>query len=185
MGKAISKPLQMFVSVISLKYANCPFSTNKIEWNHFFSFIVKLPQILKLIGAKSAEGLSFKSVLLELLAITGTMAYSIANKFPFRWGLSCLFVFPELISKFKCVCWAVVGFMMLWLWWMHNSWIQAKFLIVFFESLFIKWENWRNVLRVSLVLGGKHCSLCCRRSQLVSSYNTMEEKPAEVRLNAF
>lgn len=47
-------------------------------------FAVKLPQILKLMGAKSAEGLSFKSVLLELLAITGTMAYSIANKFPFR-----------------------------------------------------------------------------------------------------
>lgn len=49
-------------------------------------FTVKLPQILKLVGAKSAEGLSFKSVLLELLAITGTMAYSIANKFPFRFG---------------------------------------------------------------------------------------------------
>lgn len=47
-------------------------------------FTVKLPQILKLMGAKSAEGLSFKSVLMELLAITGTMAYSIANKFPFR-----------------------------------------------------------------------------------------------------
>lgn len=48
-------------------------------------FIVKLPQILKLIGAKSAEGLSFNSVLLELFAITGTMAYSIANSFPFRY----------------------------------------------------------------------------------------------------
>lgn len=47
---------------------------------------MKLPQILKLTGAKSAEGLSFQSVLLELLAITGTMAYSIANKFPFRLG---------------------------------------------------------------------------------------------------
>lgn len=47
---------------------------------------MKLPQILKLMGAKSAEGLSFQSVLLELLAITGTMAYSIANKFPFRLG---------------------------------------------------------------------------------------------------
>ena len=45
---------------------------------------VKLPQILKLMGAKSAEGLSFNSILLELFAITGTMAYSIANNFPFR-----------------------------------------------------------------------------------------------------
>lgn len=35
-------------------------------------------------GAKSAEGLNFNAVLLELLAISGTMAYSIANKFPFR-----------------------------------------------------------------------------------------------------
>lgn len=50
---------------------------------HLF-FIVKLPQILKLIGARSAEGLSFNSVLLELFAITGTMAYSIAKSFPFR-----------------------------------------------------------------------------------------------------
>jgi len=51
------------------------------------SVMVKLPQILKLMGAKSAEGLSFNSVLLELLAITGTMAYSIANRFPFSsWG---------------------------------------------------------------------------------------------------
>lgn len=46
--------------------------------------LVRLPQILKLMGAKSAEGLSFNAVLLELLAISGTMAYSIANKFPFR-----------------------------------------------------------------------------------------------------
>ncbi len=47
-------------------------------------FAVKLPQIIKLMRAKTAEGLSFKSVLLEMLAITGTMAYSIANRFPFR-----------------------------------------------------------------------------------------------------
>lgn len=46
---------------------------------------VKLPQIIKLMGAKSAEGLSFNSVLLELLAITGTMVYSMSNKFPFRF----------------------------------------------------------------------------------------------------
>lgn len=93
MGKATSKPFQMFVSVINPKYASYPFSNIKIEWNPFFLLIVKLPQILKLIGAKSAEGLSFKSVLLELLAITGTMAYSIANKFPFRWG--------HFLTKFK------------------------------------------------------------------------------------
>ncbi|XP_075889995.1 mannose-P-dolichol utilization defect 1b [Nelusetta ayraudi] len=62
------------------------------------SVMVKLPQILKLIGAKSAEGLSFKSVLLELLAITGTMAYSIANKFPFSaWG-EVLFLMLQTVT---------------------------------------------------------------------------------------
>lgn len=62
------------------------------------SVMVKLPQILKLMGAKSAEGLSFKSVLLELLAITGTMAYSIANKFPFSaWG-EALFLMMQTVT---------------------------------------------------------------------------------------
>ncbi|XP_051231211.1 mannose-P-dolichol utilization defect 1b [Dicentrarchus labrax] len=62
------------------------------------SVMVKLPQILKLMGAKSAEGLSFKSVLLELLAITGTMAYSIANKFPFSaWG-EALFLMLQTVA---------------------------------------------------------------------------------------
>lgn len=45
---------------------------------------VKLPQIFKLLGAKSAEGLSLQSVMLELVALTGTMVYSITNNFPFR-----------------------------------------------------------------------------------------------------
>lgn len=62
------------------------------------SVLVKLPQILKLMGAKSAEGLSFKSVILELLAITGTMAYSIANKFPFSaWG-EALFLMLQTVT---------------------------------------------------------------------------------------
>lgn len=45
---------------------------------------VKLPQVFKILGARSAEGLSFQAVLLELLALTGTIAYSIAHHFPFR-----------------------------------------------------------------------------------------------------
>lgn len=62
------------------------------------SVMVKLPQILKLMGAKSAEGLSFKSVLLELFAITGTMAYSIANNFPFSaWG-EALFLMLQTVA---------------------------------------------------------------------------------------
>lgn len=47
-------------------------------------FSVKLPQVFKILGAKSAEGLSLQSVMLELVALTGTMAYSIVNNFPFR-----------------------------------------------------------------------------------------------------
>ncbi|CAL8241739.1 unnamed protein product [Merluccius merluccius] len=62
------------------------------------SVMVKLPQILKLMGSKSAEGLSFNSVLLELLAITGTMAYSIANNFPFSaWG-EALFLMLQTVA---------------------------------------------------------------------------------------
>ncbi|XP_072543853.1 mannose-P-dolichol utilization defect 1b [Salminus brasiliensis] len=62
------------------------------------SVLVKLPQIFKLIGAKSAEGLSFNSVLLELFAITGTMAYSITNSFPFSaWG-EVLFLMLQTVA---------------------------------------------------------------------------------------
>ncbi|XP_006037377.1 mannose-P-dolichol utilization defect 1 protein isoform X2 [Alligator sinensis] len=51
------------------------------------SVMVKLPQVFKILGAQSAEGLSFQAVLLELLALTGTIAYSIAHHFPFSaWG---------------------------------------------------------------------------------------------------
>ncbi|XP_028654265.2 mannose-P-dolichol utilization defect 1b [Erpetoichthys calabaricus] len=62
------------------------------------SIMVKLPQIIKLIRAKSAEGLSFKAVLLELLAITGTMVYSISNSFPFSaWG-EVLFLMVQTVT---------------------------------------------------------------------------------------
>ncbi|KAG7464684.1 hypothetical protein MATL_G00168110 [Megalops atlanticus] len=62
------------------------------------SVMVKLPQVFKLIGAKSAEGLSFNSVLLELFAITGTMAYSIAHSFPFSaWG-EALFLMLQTVA---------------------------------------------------------------------------------------
>ncbi|MGH0171121.1 UNVERIFIED_CONTAM: hypothetical protein FKN15_060243 [Acipenser sinensis] len=62
---------------------------------------VKLPQIFKLLGAKSAEGLSFNSILLELLAITGTMAYSIANSFPFSaWGEALFLMLQTVVIGF-------------------------------------------------------------------------------------
>ncbi|XP_065347686.1 mannose-P-dolichol utilization defect 1 protein homolog [Cloeon dipterum] len=51
------------------------------------SMLVKVPQITKIFGAKSAEGISIASVFLELFAITANVAYSYTNKFPFSaWG---------------------------------------------------------------------------------------------------
>ncbi|KAJ7313275.1 hypothetical protein JRQ81_004560 [Phrynocephalus forsythii] len=60
--------------------------------------MVKLPQIFKILGAKSAEGLSFQSILLELLAITGTMVYSVSHSFPFSaWG-EALFLMVQTVT---------------------------------------------------------------------------------------
>lgn len=48
---------------------------------------VKLPQVLKIFGAKSGVGLAINGVLLELLAITFNACYSYRNGFPFSaWG---------------------------------------------------------------------------------------------------
>ena len=61
------------------------------------SLLVKLPQVFKLLGAKSAEGLSLQSVMLELVALTGTVVYSITNNFPFSsWG-EALFLTPRIL----------------------------------------------------------------------------------------
>ncbi|XP_078234302.1 mannose-P-dolichol utilization defect 1 protein [Pogona vitticeps] len=65
------------------------------------SLMVKLPQIFKILGAKSAEGLSFQSILLELLAITGTMVYSISNSFPFSaWGEALFLMIQTVVIGF-------------------------------------------------------------------------------------
>lgn len=62
------------------------------------SLLVKLPQVFKILGAKSAEGLSLQSVMLELVALTGTMVYSITNNFPFSsWG-EALFLILQTIT---------------------------------------------------------------------------------------
>ncbi|KAI1174041.1 hypothetical protein F4777DRAFT_555468 [Nemania sp. FL0916] len=47
------------------------------------SSIVKVPQILKLVNSKSAEGVSFLSYLLETTAYLVTLAYNVRNGFPF------------------------------------------------------------------------------------------------------
>lgn len=47
------------------------------------SILVKLPQILKIIGGKSGEGISFYGQLFELTAISANAAYGFAHGFPF------------------------------------------------------------------------------------------------------
>ncbi|XP_065273010.1 mannose-P-dolichol utilization defect 1 protein isoform X1 [Emys orbicularis] len=62
------------------------------------SLMVKLPQVFKILGARSAVGLSLQAILLELLAITGTMVYSLANGFPFSaWG-EALFLMLQTVA---------------------------------------------------------------------------------------
>lgn len=51
------------------------------------SVLVKVPQIMKILNNKSAEGLSIISILLDLMAITFHMSYSFVSGFPFSaWG---------------------------------------------------------------------------------------------------
>ncbi|XP_061706945.1 mannose-P-dolichol utilization defect 1 protein homolog [Cydia pomonella] len=51
------------------------------------SILVKVPQILKILGSKSAEGINVYGVYLELFAITANFAYSYVMSFPFSaWG---------------------------------------------------------------------------------------------------
>jgi len=46
------------------------------------SFLLKIPQILKIVNAKSVYGLSFSMFILELIGYTISLAYSINSKFP-------------------------------------------------------------------------------------------------------
>ena len=51
------------------------------------SILVKVPQILKILNSKSAEGINIYGVYLELFAITANFAYSYVMGFPFSaWG---------------------------------------------------------------------------------------------------
>ncbi|XP_054724889.1 mannose-P-dolichol utilization defect 1 protein-like [Uloborus diversus] len=65
------------------------------------STLVKLPQIIKIVNAKSAEGLSFLGILLELIAITSTASYNYAKGYPFSsWGESCFLLVETAIIGF-------------------------------------------------------------------------------------
>lgn len=66
---------------------------------------VKLPQVLKIFGAKSGAGITVLGVILELLAITFNACYSLRNSFPFSaWG-EAIFLALET---------ALIAFLVLW-----------------------------------------------------------------------
>ncbi|KAL5004499.1 hypothetical protein ScPMuIL_017955 [Solemya velum] len=47
------------------------------------SMLVKIPQIVKLVQAKSGEGISMSGIVLELVAISANTAYGFGHSFPF------------------------------------------------------------------------------------------------------
>ncbi|XP_070537849.1 mannose-P-dolichol utilization defect 1 protein homolog isoform X2 [Ptychodera flava] len=68
------------------------------------SVIVKLPQILKILGAKSGEGISIISVIFELVAISATWSYSVANGYPFTaWGESFFLAVQTCLIGAMCL----------------------------------------------------------------------------------
>ncbi|KAF8788934.1 Mannose-P-dolichol utilization defect 1 like protein [Argiope bruennichi] len=65
------------------------------------STLVKFPQILKLVNGKSAVGISFLGVLLELIAVTSSFAYNYAKGYPFSsWGESVFLMIETAIIAF-------------------------------------------------------------------------------------
>lgn len=70
----------------------------------FGSTMVKLPQLIKLLAAKSGFGVSLFSVLLELLALSFASSYSYANGFPFSaWGESLFIMLMTSIIAFLII----------------------------------------------------------------------------------
>lgn len=65
------------------------------------SALVKLPQILKIWNGKSAVGISFLGVLLELVAVTSAASYNYAKGYPFSsWGESVFLMIETAIIAF-------------------------------------------------------------------------------------
>lgn len=62
------------------------------------SAIVKLPQIFSLLASQSAEGLSFASIYLEIVAQLISLAYNFRNGFPFStFGETALIVIQNVV----------------------------------------------------------------------------------------
>ncbi|KAF4124945.1 hypothetical protein GMORB2_3784 [Geosmithia morbida] len=70
------------------------------------SSVVKVPQILKLAGSRSADGVSFLSYLLETTAYLITLAYNVRNAFPFStYGETALIMGQNVV-----ICVLVLNF---------------------------------------------------------------------------
>ncbi|PIK37806.1 putative mannose-P-dolichol utilization defect 1 protein [Apostichopus japonicus] len=68
------------------------------------SVLVKIPQIVKIAGSRSAEGISLLGVILELIAISATWAYSVANAYPFSaWGEALFLAIQTSTIGFMCL----------------------------------------------------------------------------------
>jgi mannose-P-dolichol utilization defect protein 1 len=65
------------------------------------STLVKLPQVIKILSARSGAGISVLGVLLEVLAISFNASYSFAKKYPFTaWGESLFLLFETALIAF-------------------------------------------------------------------------------------
>lgn len=80
------------------------------------STLVKVPQIMKIMKTQSGEGISVTSVLMELMGMTATAAYSYAQRYPFSsWGEG-LFLMLEtaliaaLVMRYRGQTSRVMGF---------------------------------------------------------------------------
>jgi len=90
------------------------------------SLMVKVPQITKIFGARSAAGITFLSVVMELFAITSNMSYSYVSGFPFSaWGEACFLAIQTSIVA------------MLVLWFNNGSILLAlSFLVAYGSSVY-------------------------------------------------
>ena len=65
------------------------------------STVIKLPQVFKILSARSSFGLSFNGSLLELLAVTFTFCYAFTRQFPFSaWGESFFLTIESFLITF-------------------------------------------------------------------------------------
>jgi len=90
------------------------------------SSLVKLPQVLKIMLGGSADGISFLSVLLELLAISFSGVYSYSSGFPFSaYGESVFLAVQTALIAVLC------------LWFSKGALISLIFLTVYSGSIYL------------------------------------------------